>query len=217
MKELKTQVNFDKYSFKLDSLLSFLPNIFYTNYSSPSYCMNFNSYHLNLDLIFVYINDIEKFILIPKYMVFYLYDDFLMYDLNINIINLKKIALRNILKEKELENNIFVKVITNNFTKDDFKLLMDNLSIGASSENSYCLSALIFFYRVMNNESWNDYYYYPLWIYFQDNLARNIDTLDLNKHNDLIRKIIKKDAFKKDAFKKKYLKYKAKYLNLKKN
>ena len=212
MKEIKTQVNYDKYTFKLDSLLSFLPNIFYINKYSPIYCMNFNSYYLNIDLIFVYIDDIQKFILIPKCMVLYLYDDFLMYDLNINIINFKKINLRNINKEKELEDNIFVKIITNNFTQDDFKLLMDNLNIVKTLENSYCLSALIFFYRVMNKESWNDYFYNPLWLYLKDNLAKNIDTLDLNKHNDLIRNVINIEAFRK-----KYLKYKAKYLNLKKN
>ena len=210
---INDQTNYDKYTFKLNDLLSFLPNIFYINYYSSTYCINFKSNELNKSLIFVYIHNIQKFILIPKFMVFYLYNDFLMYDLNLNILNQNKKSHHIDDKVTELEDNLFVKIITNNFSVDDFKLFELNLICNeVKSENvtgSY-LSALIYFYRFMDQMEWSPNYLI-LMGYLISNLHEIINTLNFDNHNNLIRNVQTLENLQR-----KYLKYKTKYLNLKK-
>jgi len=130
IKEIKTEEDYYKYSFKLDNILSFLPNIFMSN--CDSILNNTNScwgkYNLS-DLIFVYIHHVKKFILIPKYMVYFLYNDFIMYDMNLDIINKQKLDLWDQEVEKKLKKNILVKIITKNYDKCDFDILEEGLKI----------------------------------------------------------------------------------------
>ena len=215
MKTIDALSNYNKYTFKLNDLLSFLPNIFISNYSSVIFCTyaeKSDEIIQNKDFIFIYLDKIEKFILAPKYMVSYLYNDFLMYDLNINIINqsLSTTITTNRQKEIELEDSIFTKIITYNYTPDDFKTLEDNLKIIPFNEItiSYYLSAFILYYRFAVNNL-NDNQIGSLLIYFDKYLNDIISTLDFNNHNELIRKVQIID------FHKKYLKYKTKYLEIK--
>jgi len=216
MKTIDVLENYNKYTFKLNDLLSFLPNIFIINYSSVLFCTYIekpDKIISNKDFIFIYLNKIEKFILAPKYIVSYLYNDFLMYDLNINIINQNLLkTITNKQKVKELEDSIFTKLITYNYTPDDFKTLEDNLKIEPFNENtiSYYLSAFILYYRFAVNNL-NDNQIGSLLIYFDKYLDKIFNTLKFDNHNELIRKIQTID------FHKKYLKYKTKYLNLKNN
>jgi len=221
MKTINNNDNFNKYTIKINNLLSFLPNIFYTNFYSSDFCIFIDNTDFNLDLIFMYIPEIEKFILIPKYMIFYLNDydyDFLLYDINLNIINLDKKILVNNDKLDELEDNLLVKIITNNFTLDDFHSLECNLNeidkvIDENIIGNY-LSALIFLYINIFLENYNtNFYCSKLLPYFKFNFKKIIDTINFDNHNELIRNKITQYSH---SLKYKYLKYKKKYLKLKK-
>jgi len=224
MKEIDDLSNYNKYTFKIDDLLSFLPNIFFGNFTSTISFLNYQYSSTNMKLIFVYIFKIQKFILIPIYMVTYLYDNFLMYDLNLNIINNKlSDKYRNIVKEDELENNIFVKIITNNYTQVELNTLKEYLEIDILNPQakidqniiSYYLSVFILYMILYNNFKENDIIERIFNSHkFKSSLEKILQTLDYTKIDDVIRKIV--PIQKLTSFNKKYLKYKIKYLNLKK-
>jgi len=246
IKTIKNQINYDKYTFKLNNILSFLPNIFYSNCYSPNYFIKKMNYKYNFELIFIYVNEIKKFIIIPKYMLFYLWNDFIMYDFNFNILNENLRYLHNNTMINELEDNLFTKIITNTFTVDDFNLFEINLinaKIYSEIVRSTYLSALIYWYRFrLNINNKNKYYYNKLIGYFNINLQNIFKTLNFTKHDILIRNVIKPHKKESQAnttllppterkiysppksfytlyperWKNKYLKYKQKYLNLKK-
>jgi hypothetical protein len=219
MKEISDLSNYIRCTFKLDNLLSFLPNIFFGNFTSIISFLNYQNENTNKELIFVYIHNIQKFILIPLFMVTYLYDDFLMYDLNLNIINNKlSDKYRNIVKEDELENNIFVKIITNNYTQVEFNKLKSYLDIDILNPQikidqdivSYYLSVFILYMILYNNFKENNIIDKIINSEkFNISFNKILDTLDFTKIDDIIRNI------QPMSFHKKYLKYKAKYLNLK--
>ena len=152
-------------------------------------------------------------------MVTYLYDDFLMYDLNLNIINNKlSDKYRNRVKEDELENNIFVKIITNNYTQVEFHILKLNLDIDILNPQakidqnivSYYLSVFILYIILCNNHKENNIINTLINSEkFKKSFNKILDTLDFTKIDDIIRKI------QPISFHKKYLKYKTKYLKLK--
>ena len=120
---IKNIDDFNKSAIIIDDIISFLPNIFFDNWSE--YMSNFkrdddNYYHqYNKYLMFVYIHTVEKFILIPIFMVIYLYKKFLIFDLNLNIINKKLRININYEKIKQLKDSKNVKIITNNYTQDE--------------------------------------------------------------------------------------------------
>ena len=127
IKNIKTDEDFNQVTIQVDNIISFLPNIFYDNYTdftSNLYAPNektwisFHSRNINKDLIFVYIHTVEKFVLIPIFMVVYLYNDFLMLDINLNVINTLQ-RYFNPIKIKELEENKYVKIITNRYTNEE--------------------------------------------------------------------------------------------------
>jgi hypothetical protein len=172
-----------------------------------------------------------------------------MYDLNLNILNKNMKRFHNKDIVDKLEDDLFTKIITKNFTIEDFKLFEDKLKntqlITDDVKGTY-LSALIYFYRLFDS----NFYYEKLIYYFDLNLLKIIDTLDFTRHDMIIRKIIKpqeinleikksllpylkikyfdpppKPSFFKSSptskkpvvhWKYKYLKYKQKYLELKK-
>ena len=178
-------------------------------------------------------------------MLFYLYNDFIMYDFNLNILNedLRK-PHHNIKMINELEENLFAKIITNNFKVDEFKTfeihLINTQVISEIVIGTY-LTALIFLYRILLNPK-EEYYDYcnKLIGYFKINLSKIFKKLNFTKHDMLIRNIIKPQKkliikqslltpkIKKNFppsqplkatlyphLKNKYLKYKQKYLELK--
>jgi len=245
MKTINNQENYDKYTIKLNNILSFLPNIFFINFDTIMYCINIDKFLFNTDLIFMYVHFIQKFILIPKYMILYLYNDFLFYDFNYNIINLEKKEFHNQVKLNELENNFFSKIITNNFNVDDFNLLKCKLDLIKSRKSKTVirtyLIATIYFYRNLRDNDFINHNIKELIPFLFLNLNKIIDTLlNLSKYDNLIRKIYtfiphkidsllekknrgkltfppKKEKHTKypDRFGYKYLKYKKKYLKLK--
>jgi hypothetical protein len=168
-------------------------------------------------------------------MVVYLYNDFLMFDLNFNIINVKLIGHLNPKKIKELEENKYVKIITNNYTSEEidsyYTEFKNSWVTHSVPHQSYIFSFLISYYLLTLFGIINDLD--RLQARLPENLVkyknvhhafhfiRNQKLLDylikiqniyFTKYDHLIRNELPID----DAAKKKYLKYKAKYLNLKK-
>jgi len=233
IKNIKTEDDYNKATFKIDELISFLPNIFFDNHSDNTSCFKYNKRNSNRSFLFVYIHTIQKFILIPIFMVVYLYNDFLMFDLNFNIINDKLIGHLNPTKKKELEENTYVKIITNNYTSEEINCYYTEFENSRAPHQSYIFSFLISYYLltlfgVINvlNRLW-DRSPENLLKYMYVNKAYNrirnkgllddlikIQNINFTKYDHLIRNELKIDDA---ATKKKYLKYKAKYLNLKKN
>ena len=135
----------------------------------------------------------EKFIIIPKYMLFYLWNDFIMYDFNFNILNKNKIRFHNINKVNELENNLFAKIITNNFMVNDFKLFSKNLSttqIIDDIRGSY-LTAFIYLFKNQYEYELQNILYGKFIEIVNLNLLEIIETLNFTKHDSLIRNVIK--------------------------
>ena len=144
IKNIEIIDDFLKCTIKLDDILSFLPNIFINNYDSILYTFYQKTINTS-DLIFIYIDKVKKFILIPKYMVIYFYDDFVMYDSDFKVINEHKINLCDTEQEKILENNIFVKILSNNYTSEEFDDFSSNIQI----KNNYYLYLLILYFRII--------------------------------------------------------------------
>ena len=234
VKDITNQINYNKYTFKLNNILSFLPNIFYNNSYNPNYCVVYEEYHYNFDLIFIYIHQIEKFIIIPKYMLFYLYNNFIMYDFNFNILNNNKIKFHNINKVNELENNLFAKIITNNFMVNDFKLFSENLLTTQIIDDIRGSYLIAFIYLFKNQYELQNKLYGKFIEIVNLKLLEIIETLNFAKHDSLIRNVIKppkenliqtkkfyspsqspKPTLYPQRWKNKYLKYKQKYLKLK--
>jgi len=216
IKNIDTQKKYEEYTIKLNDLISFLPNIFFINFESPKYCVNLYNKSFNIDIIFMYVHQVKKFILTPKYMLFYLYDDYIFYDLNFNIININKQNFHNADMINEMENNFFTKIITNNFTKDEFNTLkcyLDLINNGITKKviRIYLLT-IIYFYK---NADMFNYYINELIPYLDSHIENIIKNLDLTKYNCLIRDFINLSTKNLENFKYKYLKYKKKYLNLK--
>jgi len=236
IKEIKTPEDYYKYSIKLDDILSYLPNIFISNYDS---IFNINSrlekYNLS-DLIFVYIHHVKKFIIIPKYMVYFLFNDFLMYDMDLEVINKHKLYLWDENDEVELKKNILVKIITKNYDESDFNIFKESLKINMEYIQSikddenilmnylYNISVnylylLILLFRKEYSKIYNNYNEKIVNLYneykdkFNKLIIINISyNEEKNKnYNELLRKEIKL----KQSFQTKYLKYKYKYLKLK--
>ena len=128
-------------------------------------------------------------------MLFYLWNDFIMYDFNFNILNENLRNLHNNKMVNELEDNLFTKIITGNFTVDDYKLFEINLINGkiySEIVRGTYLSALIYWYRfTLNINKKNKYYYNKLLGYFNINLQNIIKTINFTKHDELIRNVIK--------------------------
>ncbi len=215
MKMIDNQKKFNLYTIKLNDILSFLPNIFINNYDSLLWSTLSSNYDIlnNSDIVFVYIHYVEKFILIPKYMVIHLYYDFLMYDLNFNIINNSLRKYRVYKLEQKLENDLFSKIITNNYKISDFIEFVQN------NNNSLCL--LILYYRIkigkLNNPIFLELYEKKINI-IKDYIICNLDTQKqlFNEYPKDINTLLRKSTLKipRNSFKYKYLKYKQKYLNL---
>jgi len=238
IKEIKTPEYYYKYSIKLDDILSYLPNIFISNYDS---IFNINSrlekYNLS-DFLFVYIHNVKKFIMIPKYMVYFLYNDFLLYDMNLDIINKHKLYLWDENDEVELKKNILVKIITKNYDESDFNIFKESLKINMEyilsikdDENiltNYLfnisvnyLYLLILLFRKEYSKIYNNYnekivnlyneYKDKFYQFIKINISYNEEKN--TNYNELLRKQINP----KESFQTKYLKYKYKYLKLKNN
>jgi hypothetical protein len=250
---IKNIDDFNKSAIIIDDIISFLPNIFFDNWSG--YMSKFkrdddNYYHeYNKYLMFVYIHTVEKFILIPIFMVIYLYKKFLIFDLNLNIINEKLRININYEKIKQLKDSKNVKIITNNYTQDEITSYEREYEINNEEYNkeSRKLSAMerdklihyddmmkkkrelfdryqnIFFPFLISCYLVNlsgDSHKYPIVNriglfcieYFSFKIKNHSWNISfMNDFNDLIRKDRKIDDSQR-----KYLKYKAKYLNLKK-
>ena len=147
IKNIKNIEDYKKYTLQLDDILSFLPNIFINNYDSILYTFYQKSDNKS-DLIFIYMHTVKKFILIPKYMIIYLYDDFVMYDINFKVINVHKIDLCDNDQEEILKNNIFVKILSNNYTREEFNDFSSNIKL----KNNYYLYLLILYFRIIINK-----------------------------------------------------------------
>jgi hypothetical protein len=242
IKEIKTQKDYDKYSFRLDDILSFLPNIFISNSDSIFCDVNFNRIDLKKynpsDLIFVYIHDVKKFILIPKYMVFFLYNDFLIYDMNLEIINTHKNDLEDLKIKEELEKNILVKIIMNNYSECDFNIFEESLKINKEylltiKDNkeildNYLLNIsvnylylLILFFRIQYSKIYNIYDEKIINLLNKDRdlfilmLEAYLEINEKKKENYY--KLLRNKIILKSSYEKKYFKYKLKYLKLKNN
>jgi hypothetical protein len=159
-----------------------------------------------------------------------------MYDFNFNILNKNKIKFHNIDKVNELENNLFAKIITNNFIVNDFKLFSKNLSttqIIDDIRGSY-LTAFIYLFKNQYEYELQNKLYGKFIEIVNLNLLEIIETLNFTKHDSLIRNVIKppienliqtkkfyspsqspKPTLYPQRWKNKYLKYKQKYLKLK--
>jgi TPR repeat protein len=194
IKNIKNIEDYKKYTIQLDDILSYLPNIFINNYDSIIYTF-YQKYENESDLIFIYIHTVKKFILIPKYMIIYLYDDFVMYDLNLKIINEQKIVLCNNDQEQILENNIFVKILSNVYTSEEFDDFSSNIKI----KNNYYLYLLILYFRILLKKL-DKISIINLFIsnldYIRNNLLLHLRNLDLeDNYKKLIRNNIE---FKRD-------------------
>ena len=189
IKEIKTEEDYYKYSFKLDDILSYLPNIFMSNCDSILNNTNpcWGIYNLS-DLLFVYIHHVKKFILIPKYMVYFLYNDFIMYDMDLDIINKQKLYLWDKEAEKKLKKNILVKIITKNYDKFDFDILEEGLKINweyikINSENKNMISNHIYIISIN--------YLYLFILFFRKNYSKinnNYDEKIINLCNEYNKK-----------------------------
>ena len=205
--------------FDIDNLISFLPNIFFGNHVNDiSYLDSIFTVH-NKQLFYIYVRFPQKFIIIPKFMVPYLYDTFLIYDLSLNIINRNLLKYRNEDKENELYDNKYAKLISNNSTISDLGKIIpeliswqktDHSTLQGNTLQGNALVIVILYYLSDTNKQSR--------IENGFNIAINYieKYLDLNKHDEYIRKIIESDKMDGGNSYKKYLKYKAKYLNLKK-
>ena len=215
IKNIKTIENYNNATFIIDEIISFLPNIFYGNHSDYTSNIRNRYMYSNNNLIFVFIHSVEKFILIPLFMVVYLYDTFLMFDLNFNIINFELIIHKNDSKIKELKENKFVKIITNNCTSEEIEGYIIDFSRNRENK-SYIFSFLISYYlfTLLGIADKNEKYSKVIHVHNRILNPQNIitDAAELNKHNHLIRNVIRSDKSKR-----KYLKYKTKYLKLKNN
>jgi len=210
-----TSNNFDDYTFKIDDNISFLPNIFKSNNDSFISLYSYNNKNINeTDLIFIYFN-FGKFLVAPRYLTTFLYNDFILLDLNLIKININKDII-NLEQIKNLKkNNIFIKIINNNFTDDELDcfLLDDN--------NIIYIKILIFLIKkniILNDKIYNFYNNHKEII--KSNSERFFNT---PKNQDIIcnltpyfrHKIILPIFGGSDIFFKKYLKYKNKYIQLK--
>jgi hypothetical protein len=216
VKNIKDIKYFNNYTFKIDDNISFLPNIFINNEDSIH---SLKYYHINSinssNLILVYF-EFKKFLLIPRYMVTYLYNDFLMFDLNLYIINPKKIGL---LKKEEIknleENNMFIKIINNDYNEEYLNCFLN-------VDNYMYIKILAF--MMLNQDLKND----KIFKYYHDNksvINQNIKKyFDTHENKSIISNL--EPHFRKeiilstskggyDTFFKKYLKYKNKYIQLK--
>jgi len=217
VKNIKNLEDFNNFTFKIDDKISFLPNIFNNNNDSIVSFYNYEDYiHNQTDLILVYF-EFKKFLLIPRYMVTYLYNDFLMFDLNLYIINPSK---RNLLNREEIkyleENNMFIKIINNNYNEDYISCFLDI--------NNFIYIKILFF-RIYDKKFKNNRIisYYTenksiinsnFDIYF--NTPENINVICyLTPH--FRKMIVLPQIGGSNKFFKKYLKYKNKYIQLKNN
>jgi len=227
IKNIRTIQDYNLVTFEIDDIISFLPNIFFSNHSDYRSNIAETTNNVNNNLLFVYIHTVGKFILIPIFMVVYLYDNFMMLDLNFNIIN--KIEYKNDVKIKELEKNKFVKIITNKYTNEEIDIYYREFNECCTKRiykniHKYIFSFLISRYllnlwnlvrelKVLENRKKYENIYKAILdieIYHLMDIIQR--TIDFNKHDHLIRKL----KISVDSAKRKYLKYKAKYFNLKK-
>jgi hypothetical protein len=103
-------LDFSRISIRLNDLLSCLPNIFCNN--------NSYSYYLNksgIALLYYEINDNQQFMIIPGYMVPYFIDNYLIFTLELNLINNKLIYT--IDKQSKIFNDIKTKLLNENLIK----------------------------------------------------------------------------------------------------
>jgi len=166
-------------------------------------------------------------------MVIFLYNDFLLIDLNLNIINRNN----EIIKLKDIDNleknNIFIKIINNNYSSDDLECffiykktwlekepLEENKLTINSRNNNYIYIKILFFllfmsifknerifnYFIENKEDINAY----IIKYFETN-----QDIICNLTPYFRQIIILPIVDSSDIFFKKYLKYKNKYIQFK--
>jgi hypothetical protein len=250
IKKINTEEYFNQVTIQIDNIISFLPNIFwdnYTDFTSNLYVPNektwisFHSRNINKDLIFVYIHTVEKFILIPIFMVVYLYNDFLMLDINLNVINTLQ-RYYNPIKIKELEENKYVKIITNRYTNEEistyvseFKQQIENKRAwGSDNYQRYIFPFVISYYLLKSigiDEQLKSSQIPENLLKYQI-VKEAFNTIDYkgymyeSQHGDffynylengkIFDSLIRTYRQVSSESKRKYLKYKAKYLNLKK-
>ena len=148
-------------------------------------------------------------------MVTYLYNDFLMFDLNLFIINPSKKDLFNLEEIQYLEkNNMFIKIINNNYEEDYLNCFLD--------VNNFIYIKILYF-RIVEDKFKND----KISNYFNENKQIIADNFihyfntpeNLNVRCNLAPNIRKKIVLShiggSNKFFKKYLKYKNKYIQLK--
>ena len=205
--------NFNDFTFKIDEYISFLPNIFKDNIDNLYSIYNFKENISKLDLILVYF-PFNKFLLAPRYIIPYLYNDFVLLDLDLLIIN--KLEFRENDKYEYLKkNNIFIKIINNNYTEDELECFLSN------DENILYIIILIFLINISvfsNNKIYNYYIENSVKIklflseYFNTSINQKvICNLSPYFRQNIFSPMIGGNNF----LYKKYLKYKYKYIQLK--
>jgi len=211
-----TSINFDDYTFKIDNDISFLPNIFKDNNDSLSSLYIFRQTINSKDLMFIYF-DFGKFLLVPRYLTTYLYNEFVLLDLNLIKINSNK-QINNIKDIEKLKNNIFIKIINNNFTDDELDCFLFD------EKNTIYIKILLFllFFQKKDiniNDKFFEFYNHHKEIIFSETEAyflRPKNQKIICNLTPYFREFIDISMYGgSNLFYKKYLKYKNKYIKIK--
>jgi len=207
--------NFNDFTFKIDEHISFLPNIFKDNVDNISSINNYDEKQSKTDFIFIYF-PFNKLLLAPRHIIPYIYNDYALLEKNLLIINKFELVENDNLKFLK-DNNIFIKILNNNYTENELECFLSN------DENIIYIIILIFLINLslFNSNKIYDYYIQnteKITSFLSDyfNTSTN-KTVICNLEPHLRQKIIINilDGGFDNFFFKKYLKYKNKYIQLK--
>ena len=227
---------YDKLTIKINDNLCFIPNIL----SEPEEYIYFIRKN-NTQLVVVYIDKYDSFLLIPTYFMYLFIDKFYIYNTKFNIISRKNSLDQKIIKKRinELKNDTFIKVLTNmgdirectiDLLSDELKTLLLYLFVQDEfnhSHNKLTLYNLIKFKRSEYIMKMNHWLNSQITNEMKDLCVKPVDDLMIQTLSSYVlyqpnlfdqnsQNISLNNEESTDKYMKLYIKYKTKYNRLKK-